>query len=221
MGLAYAKAERLVPPAMNAFTELLDGYRRFRSEDYDKERARWSELAEGQSPKVMIIACCDSRVDPATVFDIDPGQAFILRNVANLVPPFEPGGGLHGVSSAIEFAVTGLKVDHVVIMGHASCGGVAAALSGLDKAEEHSFVGDWIGLIEEPRDRIRDDDSIEDKQLALEQAGVVHSIENLRTFPYVAEAEKHGRLTIRGCHFGIRHGQLTVLNPDSGAFEEA
>ena len=205
---------------MNAFTELLDGYHRFRRQDYQRQRDRWSTLAEGQAPPVMIIGCCDSRVDPSQIFDVGPGEAFILRNVANLVPPFEQGGGLHGVSSAIEFAVTGLNVRHIVVMGHASCGGIGAALAGGDQgAEGRSFVDDWMRLVKEQRDAICADDSIEDKQLALELAGVVQSLANLRTFPYVAEREAAAKLSLHGCHFGIAAGRLSVLDEETGRFD--
>lgn len=217
MPLAHHKGVRHLG-AMNAFTTLLDGYHRFRRNDYQRQRARWSELAEGQAPPVMIISCCDSRVDPATIFDIEPGQAFVLRNVANLVPPYQPDGGLHGVSSAIEFAVTGLKVQHIVVMGHASCGGIAAALAGGDQGEQgESFVDSWIKLIEEPRDAVVNSDC-DDKQTALEQAAIVHSLANLRTFPYLRDGEAAGTLSLHGCHFGIAKGILTILDEESGEF---
>ena len=114
---------------MPEFTALIEGYRRFRSDSYPQQKARYDALEnDGQSPPVMVISCCDSRVDPATIFDTVPGQVFALRNVANLVPPFETGGGLHGASAAIEFGVLGLAVKHIVVVGHGQCGGIKAAL---------------------------------------------------------------------------------------------
>lgn len=207
---------------MPEFAELLKGYRRFRSTDYSAERQRWEELATGQTPPVMIVACCDSRVDPATVFDTVPGQAFVLRNVANLVPPYEPGGGLHGVSSAIEFGVLGLAVKHIVVMGHGACGGIHAALhpEAVDLGKQ-SFVHDWIGLVHDARDRVVADDSITDKQTALELEAVRQSLTNLRTFPYVAQAEKDGQLKLHGCHFNIGEGRLRVLDEATGEFHDA
>lgn len=206
---------------MPEFAELLKGYRRFRSTDYAVERQRWEELATGQTPPVMIVACCDSRVDPATVFDTSPGQAFVLRNVANLVPPYEPGGGLHGVSSAIEFGVLGLAVKHIVVMGHGACGGIHAALHPDDVAlPEHSFVRDWIGLIDAARDRVLADDGSTDKQTALELEAVRQSLANLRSFPYIAEREDAGNLKLHGCHFTIGEGRLRVLDEASGAFDD-
>ena len=114
---------------MTDFADLLDGYQRFRTSEYRRHRERWNELSEGQSPKVMVIACSDSRVDPAQIFDTSPGEIFVVRNVANLVPPFETTPGRHGVSAALEFAVTQLNVEDVVIMGHGACGGVKASLT--------------------------------------------------------------------------------------------
>jgi carbonic anhydrase len=103
---------------MRGFGNLVEGYRRFRSNRYEAEKGRWKHLVDGQAPRALIIACCDSRVDPATIFDSDPGEIFVVRNVANLVPPYEANGGRHGVSAALEFAVTQLKVPEIVVMGH-------------------------------------------------------------------------------------------------------
>jgi len=126
---------------MPEFKSLLEGYQRFRSDAYRHQKARYDALAsEGQSPPVMIISCCDSRVDPATIFDTVPGQVFALRNVANLVPPFETGGGLHGASAAIEFGVLGLEVKHIVVLGHGQCGGIKAALSGVNLGQRATFL---------------------------------------------------------------------------------
>ena len=166
----------------------------------------------------MIIACCDSRVDPATIFDTRPGQAFVLRNVANLVPPFETGGGLHGASAAIEFGVTGLGVRHLVVMGHGACGGIKAALAGPDDAQSHSFVDGWISILDRRRERILRDDRITDKQTALELDAIRESLTNLRSFPFVAEREATGDLTLHGCHFSIAEGRLFVLDEAEDAF---
>ncbi|MBB3763774.1 carbonic anhydrase [Sphingomicrobium lutaoense] len=204
---------------MSAFVELLDGYHRFRRNDYQAHRGQWEELAQGQQPPVMIISCSDSRVDPATLFDTAPGQAFILRNVANLVPPFEPGSGHQGVASAIEYGVLGLKVRHIVVMGHAACGGIAAALNGVDLGHpDQGFVKDWIALVDEPRSEVMGDDSLTDKQTGLEMAAIRHSIANLRTYPYIAEGEKAGTLQLHGCHFAIGEARLSVLDENSGQF---
>jgi len=206
---------------MPEFRKLLEGYRRFLNEEYSRERERWDSLAEGQEPPVMIVACCDSRVDPATIFSTIPGQAFVLRNVANLVPPYEMGGGLHGASAAIEFGVTGLQVRHLVVMGHGACGGIKAALGEQHESDEHSFVHNWMAILDECRAEVVADSSLEDKQTALEYAAVRQSIANLRTFPFVAEREAAGELSLHGCHFSIFHGELFLLDEADGQFRAA
>ncbi len=169
----------------------------------------------------MLIGCCDSRVDPATIFDTRPGQVFILRNVANLVPPFEVGGGRHGASAAIEFAVVDLKVRHVVVMGHGACGGIAAALAGEDCGTPgHSFIDDWMAILKEARDRVLASGH-EDPQRALELEGVKLSLQNLRTFPFVREREEAGTLKLHGAFFAISEGVLHVLDEETGAFAPA
>lgn len=205
---------------MPEFNTLVEGYRRFRSESYSKQKSRYDELAnEGQAPPVMIISCCDSRVDPATVFDTVPGQVFSLRNVANLVPPFELGGGLHGVSAAIEFGVLGLEVRHIVVLGHAQCGGIKASLSGSDLVKNGpSFVDKWMGLISEARDKILAAEP-EDPQHDLELETVKVSLANLRSFPFIAEREKTGALKLHGAYFGIAEGRLHILDEIIGQFE--
>ncbi len=203
---------------MPEYRTLLSGYRRFREENYSRERARWETLAEGQEPPVMIIGCCDSRVDPATIFDTKPGQAFILRNVANIVPPYETGGGLHGASAAIEFAVVDLKVRHIVVMGHGACGGIKAVLAGADHgAGGHSFIDSWIAVLAEARRRVLAERP-DDPQRALELEGVRVGLSNLRTFPFVAERERSGDLRLHGCYFAIADGCLYELDEAEGDF---
>lgn len=205
---------------MPEFTALVEGYHRFRSEAYLQQKARFDSLAtEGQAPPVMIISCCDSRVDPATVFDTVPGQVFALRNVANLVPPYELGGGLHGVSAAIEFGVLGLEVRHIVVLGHAQCGGIKASLAGSNLVKDgQSFVDKWMGLISEARDAVLEA-LPDDAQQALELATVKVSLANLRSFPFIAEREQAGAIKLHGVYFGIAEGLLHVLNEKTGEFE--
>jgi carbonic anhydrase len=205
---------------MPEFTALVEGYQRFRSESYLKQKIRYDELAsDGQAPPIMIISCCDSRVDPATVFDTVPGQVFALRNVANLVPPFELGGGLHGVSAAIEFGVLGLEVRHIVVLGHAQCGGIKASLSGSDLVKnEPSFVDKWMGLISEARDQVLATHT-QDPQHDLELETVKVSLANLRSFPFIAEREQAGLLKLHGAYFGIAEGRLFVLDEETGQFD--
>ncbi len=204
---------------MPEFASLIEGYKRFRNDAYVKQKARFDALAsDGQSPPVMIISCCDSRVDPATVFDTVPGQVFALRNVANLVPPYEIGGGLHGVSAAIEFGVIGLEVRHIVILGHAQCGGITASLSGSDLGQQgHSFVDKWVSIIDEARQAVLASNT-DDPQHALELETVKVSLANLRTFPFIVEREKAGLLKLHGAYFGIAEGELHVLDETTGVF---
>lgn len=208
---------------MNGFEDLIEGYYRFRGNDWLEERERWNELATGQSPKVMLIGCSDSRVDPATIFGSRPGEVFVVRNVANLVPPYETGGGRHGVSAALEFAVTKLGVEEVVVLGHGACGGVNAALTRSlagTQPGEGGFVADWIGLLDAARDKVVAQHGDGDAgQRALEQECVRVSLANLMTFPFVKERVEVGTLRLHGAVFTIADGKLRVLQDD--VFEAA
>ena len=209
---------------MRKFANLIDGYHTFRETEWVEERERWSELAQGQSPKVMVIACSDSRVDPATIFGSRPGEVFVVRNVAALVPPFETGGGFHGVSAALEFAVTKLGVEEVVVLGHGACGGVNAALTrSLANSErgDGGFVAEWIGMLDQARDKVvAAHGEGEEGQTALEQEGVRVSLANLMTFPFVKERVEAGTLKLHGAVFAIADGKLRVLD-ENDAFEPA
>jgi carbonic anhydrase len=208
------------PPALD---HLLAGYRRFRDHGWTPRLARWRELREGQQPQVMIIACSDSRVDPAEIFDTDPGEMFVVRNVAAMVPPFETTPGLHGVSAALEFAVQVLKVKEVIVLGHGMCGGCKAALTQeLQGAElgEGGFVSSWMGLLDEARVPIAEQFGTTGRvaERAMEQAGVRVSLSNLRTFPCVRKKERDGELTLRGAFFAISDGVLHLLDEATGDF---
>jgi len=181
--------------------DMLAGYRRFRSEVYSDQVKLYHELGDGQNPSVLVIGCADSRVDPATIFDAGPGQLFVVRNVANLVPPYEQDGGRHGVSAALEYAVTVLKVKHIVVMGHGGCGGVAACLgSGINDGKADNlgeFIGPWVSMLNGPRDKVRSSGSF-NPQYALELEGIDMSLENLTTFPFVQKALEDKELEIHG-----------------------
>jgi carbonic anhydrase len=208
---------------MAYLTQLIEGYRRFREKSWEHERSRWTELAEGQSPKVMILACADSRSDPAQIFDSRPGEMFVARNIAALAPPYETSSGFHGVSAALEFAVTQLEVGEILVMGHGMCGGCAAALTGafddVPPGEGH-FIGDWVGMLKATRDQVRarhenlDRDAFRD----MEHEAVKVSLANLRTFPWIAERENDGRLRLHGGHFSISEGRLYLLDEAEGIF---
>lgn len=202
--------------------KLVEGYRRWRESGWVDERARWDELAQGQSPQTMIIACSDSRVDPATIFGTAPGEVFVVRNIANLVPPYEVGGGRHGVSAAVEFAVTQLKVSEIVVLGHGACGGVAAALNRTfagARAGEGGFIAHWIDMLDDARDRVIAEHGTGPEAIrALELETVKTSIANLRTFPFVRAGEAAGRLRLTGALFAIADGCLHILDGASGQF---
>jgi carbonic anhydrase len=211
---------------MPAFKALLDGYARFRTGAYQEQRRRYDALVDkGQAPGVMVISCSDSRVDPTRIFDTEPGQMFVVRNVANLVPPCDHDNAQHSTSAAIEYAVTQLKVHHLVVLGHAHCGGIKASLEGtFDDAPmgEGGFIGRWMSLIAPARDTIRAAAQLSpdiDACSALELAAIRLSLNNLRTFPFVAEAEAAGTLHLHGALFDIGEGVLKLLNADSGKFE--
>ncbi|KQS55418.1 carbonic anhydrase [Brevundimonas sp. Leaf363] len=190
---------------------LFDGYRRFRIERWPDARAEYETLAEaGQKPHTLIVACSDSRADPALIFDAKPGELFVVRNVANLVPPYEPDGGLHGVSAALEFGVKVLEVSRIVVMGHARCGGVAAMLKGSpDSCRD--FVQPWVEQAQPIAREAAQAAGPERAESAAEEAVVRQSLTNLRSFPWIAEREADGRLALTGLHFGIADGVLRVL----------
>ena len=211
---------------MKTFDEMIEGYARFRAGDWKKQHERWSQLAEGQAPQVMVISCSDSRVDPAQILDVDPGEIFVVRNVAALVPPYETTPGRHGVSAALEFAVQFLKVREVVVMGHGMCGGCQAALTqdlhGNDIGEG-GFVAHWIDMLDEAREPIAAEHGTKGRiaERAMELAAVKVSLENLRTFPYVEAKEAAGELKLRGAYFAISDGVLHLLDESSGEFMPA
>ena len=210
---------------MREIAELVAGYREFLAETWPHQAALYRSLAkEGQSPRVMIVACCDSRADPAAIFNAKPGGLFVVRNVANLVPPFEPHGDFHGTSAALEFAVTGLDVEHIVVLGHARCGGIAAFRDGLHaRGGEHSFIARWLSVLNGVRaEALRAAGEGTDAvahQRALEHAGIRLSLENLTSFPFIRERLAAGTLALHGGYFDIATGALLARNPATGAFE--
>lgn len=203
---------------MKTVDDLIAGYRRFRAGVYAEQAQLYRELGEGQDPDVMLIACADSRAEPSDIFNAAPGQMFVVRNVANLVPPYKPDGGLHGVSAALEFAVNVLKVRHIVVMGHGGCGGITASLTESKSPLIGEFVAPWVKLLDEARARVMDSGSL-NPQFALELEGIETSLENLMSFPWVAEAVTAGKLELHGAWFAIKHGELHWRNPASRRFE--
>lgn len=200
---------------------LLDGYRVFLSERLPAEQHRFRDLAErGQSPEIMVIGCCDSRVSPEVIFNARPGELFVVRNVANLVPPYAPDAAYHGVSAALEFAVAALKVRHIVVLGHAHCGGVRAFAENAAPLSPSDFIGRWMTLMAPAVEKAgpRGDAPLADYLVRLEQASVANSLDNLLTFPRLRELVGRGEVMLHGAWFGVATGQLWVRDPAVGAF---
>lgn len=208
---------------MHRFPEyLLKGHANFMAGRYAREKDRIRDLAsEGQSPSTMIIACCDSRAAPEMIFDAGPGEMFVLRNVANLVPTYQPDAGQHGTSAAIEFAVKALNIENIVIMGHGRCGGIKAALApGATPLDAGDFIGKWMSMLGELPGQLGQNDlmTASERQTALERISIRNSIRNLRTFPYVADLEAAGKLAVHGAWFDISTGELWIMDSVSGDF---
>ena len=198
---------------------LHDGYWRFRRERHTPDKGRYRQLAElGQSPTAMVIACCDARVDVSAIFDAEPGALFIVRNVANLVPPYEPEGKYHGTSAAIEYAALVLKVPNIIVLGHSHCGGVAAYREKLKgNADETSFIGRWLTLLD-GLEVSESDVAAYNQETAFELAGIRQSLANLRTFPSLKAREAEGLLTLHGLHFAIGSGAVIELDEGANSF---
>jgi carbonic anhydrase len=199
---------------------LVEGHLRFRRDSYARDRGRYQQLAQlGQSPVAMVVGCCDARVDVSLIFDAKPGDLFILRNVANLVPPYEPEGKYHGTSAAIEFAVLGLNVPNLIVLGHSRCGGVAAYRQKVrENVTKEGFIGQWLTLLDNLKLE-EADISARGDETAFELAAIRSSLKNLRTFPFVRKAMEDGRLALHGLHFDIGAGELLQLDQASGRFE--
>src|SRR5262249_15170123 len=201
---------------------LVEGYRQFADGRLRREQDRYRELAEaGQSPEVMVIGCCDSRVSPEVIFDARPGEMFVVRNVANIVPPYAPDGQAHGVSAALEFGVAALKVKHIVVLGHAQCGGVRAFAEDAEPLSPGDFIGNRMKLMAPAEEKIgaRGEESQGDYLRKLEQANVINSLDNLKTFPRLAKMVERGAVQLHGAYFGVATGSLFVYDPAQDKFE--
>jgi carbonic anhydrase len=200
---------------------LLEGYRAFRTQRLPTEQTRYRELSErGQSPEVMVIGCCDSRVSPEVIFDAKPGELFVVRNIANLVPIYQPDGGAHGVSAALEYAVQVLRVKHIVVLGHAQCGGIRAFIDKIAPLSPGDFIGKWMSMFIKPGELVeqRAHESMQDFATRIEKAAVLRSLENLMTFPCVQILVERGKVELHGAYFGVAEGSLFVLDKPTKEF---
>jgi carbonic anhydrase len=209
---------------MISFPErLISGYRTFANQRLPTEQSRYRDLSErGQAPEVMLIGCCDSRVSPEVIFDAGPGEMFVVRNVANIVPPYAPDGAAHGVSAALEFGVQVLRVKHIVVLGHAQCGGIRALAADSAPLSPGDFIGKWMSILSptlagNPRAA---GEAEQDFITRLELAAVRRSLENLMTFPCISILADRGTLTLHGAYFGVARGSLSVLDKASGEFRK-
>jgi carbonic anhydrase len=203
---------------------LLDGYRTFTTQRLPTEQNRYRELSErGQSPEVMVIGCCDSRVSPEVIFDAGPGELFVVRNIANLVPVYAPDGGTHGVSAALEYAVSVLRVKHIVVLGHAQCGGIRAFIDKIAPLSPGDFIGRWMSMFIKPGEVVeqRAHETMQDFATRIEKAAVFRSLENLMTFPFVRSAVEGGAMLLHGAYFGVAEGSLFVLDKATKEFRSA
>ena len=201
--------------------QLIDGYRAFLIGRLRHEQDRYRGLAEsGQSPQIMVIGCCDSRVSPEVIFDARPGELFVVRNVANIVPPYAPDGHAHGVSAALEFGVGALKIRHIVVLGHAQCGGVKTFAEDAEPLSPGDFIGNWMKLMSPAAKKLgpRGTLSRDEYLTRLEQANVVNSIDNLMTFPRLRTVIERRQLLVHGAYFGVATGQLSVRDPATETF---
>ena len=202
---------------------LTEGYRAFLDDRFVREQSRYEQLAEsGQTPKIMLIGCCDSRVSPEVIFDASPGEMFVVRNVANLVPPYEPDGQFHATSAALEFAVQSLKVTDILVMGHGRCGGISAALDpDAEPLSPGDFIGKWMGMLKPVAEQIQGAEILTqaERQRALERVSIRNSIANLRTFPCVRILEEKGRIQLHGAWFDISTGELWIMDAATGDFK--
>jgi carbonic anhydrase len=208
---------------MIEITQLIQGFQRFREQHFEHHDTLYQQLvAQGQTPQVLVVACCDSRVDPALVFNCDPGDLFVIRNVANLVPPLEGHSGRHGTTAAIEYGVSTLGVKHIVILGHAHCGGIVALVKTGGVGTPGSYIDDWMSLVESTRAEVIEEmpnAPVEQQERACEQRAILASLSNLKTFPWIRERVERGSLVLHGWYFDIEQGQLLRYDETTCGFE--
>lgn len=201
---------------------LVAGYKRFRSGYYEENRQRFNQLADlGQSPKVAIIACCDSRVDPSVITDSTPGDLFVVRNVANLVPPCEGKGSWHGTSAALEFAVCDLQVEHIIVLGHARCGGIRSLIEQPENKEGGNFISSWMSIVDEARQQVLSNTelkNIDEQAHACELGAIKVSLQNLLTFPWIKDRVEKNTLLLHGWYYDMVSGDIMQFDESSDSY---
>lgn len=208
---------------MQDIKNLIKGFKRFQKNYFKSDDALFDQLRQGQKPKVLLIGCSDSRVDPAILTDCQPGDLFIIRNVANLIPPYEPDARYHGVSSGVEYAVRFLQVEHIIVMGHSHCGGIEALLRSTAESPIGEFIDHWVDIARPAKEKVLQElaaKSFDKQARACEQASIMISLENLLTFPWLAERVRDEKLALHGWYFDLEAGQMLGYHPDTGEFEE-
>jgi carbonic anhydrase len=195
--------------------KLFKGYQRFREGYFEKNKDRLELLADGQAPEIAMVSCCDSRVDPGILFDVDPGEIFVIRNVANLVPPYETTGSYHGTSAALEFAVTSLRVKQIVVLGHANCGGIRSLMENETSFQAQGFIDSWMNLAAAAKKEVLAREDLQDMEQRLhacEKTAVSHSLKNLMLYPWIKDRVEAGNLELIGCFYDLRNGDLQMLD---------
>ena len=207
---------------MSSPKQLIAGFQRFRRRSFADDNTQFHNLVQfGQAPSTLVVGCCDARVDPALILDCAPGDLFVIRNVANLVPPSENQGHYHGTSAALEFGVRNLAVKHIIVLGHAQCGGIHALLGG-GVAKDDSFIAEWMRIAEAARKQIDQEFSTASSEVrhrACEQQAILVSLKNLMTFSWIRERVEQGTLTLHGWYFDIGRGELLGYNASTRKFE--
>ncbi|HEY3325899.1 MAG TPA: carbonic anhydrase [Novimethylophilus sp.] len=207
---------------MTDIKKFISGFKRFQENYFGRDQELFGELKQGQNPSALVIACSDSRVDPAILTDCQPGDLFVVRNVANLVPPYEKDAGLHGVSTALEFGVCSLGVEHIIVLGHRNCGGIQALMQDGAIESKGEFIGNWMNIALRAKERVLAElpnAAPEDQLCACEEASILVSLENLLTFPWIKQRVQQGSLVLHGWCFDIVNGSLVAYNPYTGRFE--
>ncbi|MDH6261748.1 carbonic anhydrase [Bradyrhizobium sp. BR13661] len=201
--------------------QLIEGHRAFATHRLPGEQNRYRELSlRGQSPEIMVIGCCDSRVSPEVIFDVGPGEIFVVRNIANLVPVHQPDAYAHGVSAALEYAVTVLQIKHIVVLGHAQCGGIRAFVDKTEPLTPGDFIGRWMQTLTKPGETIEQNEleSVQQFTSRVEKAAVLRSLDNLMTFPFVRQRVEDAHVHLHGAYFGVAEGALFVLDKETREF---